>query len=252
MKSYKLILGFAVAAGANIALAAEPAPVLDINQSTVNDTPDQTTDVATLQRMLQVRNRALIDMQQQIDELQTEVSQLRGVTEEQAYTIKQILQRQRELYQEIDRRLSQSSAAVVPPASTQPSSVEYSENLTENQTYDRAVNLVLKDKRYDQAIVEFKKFTEQYPNSSYADNAHYWLGQLLFNKGDLSAAEKEFSIVMNNYEKSSKRSDAILKLGMVKQKQGQTAQAKSLFERVIAEYAGSSAAQLAKARLASL
>ncbi|QBY05581.1 tol-pal system protein YbgF [Thalassotalea sp. HSM 43] len=253
MKSYKLLLGFAVAAGANSALAAEPAPVLDINEQSANVNQSQPTDVESLQRMLQVRNRALIDMQQQIDDLQTEVSELRGVTEEQAYTINQILQRQRELYQEIDRRLSQAPAAAASNAGgASQSSIDYSSNLTENQSYDRAVNLVLKEKRYDQAIAEFKNFTQQYPNSSYSANAHYWLGQLLFNKADLSGAEAEFNIVINNYESSTKRSDAMLKLGMVAQKQGNNAKAKSLFERVISEYAGSSAAQLAKARLASL
>ncbi|WP_371189074.1 tol-pal system protein YbgF [Thalassotalea maritima] len=254
MKSYKLLLSLAVAASAPVALAAQPAPVLDINNEqplTADATPP--ADVETLQRMLQSRNRALIDMQRHIDELQTEVSELRGITEEQAYTINQILQRQRELYREIDRRMANLKAPTQPVTTTGSNpTTDYSANLTENQAYDRAVNLVLKEKQYDQAIAEFKNFTQKYPNSSYAANAHYWLGQLLFNKGELDSAQNEFNIVINNYENSSKRSDAMLKLGMVAQKRGNTAQAQIMYERVISEYAGSSAAQLAKARLASL
>ncbi|KGJ88748.1 tol-pal system protein YbgF [Thalassotalea sp. ND16A] len=254
MKSYKLILGFAVAAGAFNALAAEPAPVLDINEQSTPAIANKASsnDIAKLQRTLQSRNRALNDMQQHIDELQTEVSELRGITEEQAYTIQQILQRQRELYQEIDRRLTAVKTVAPEISADNPANVDYSSNLNENEAYDHAVNLVLKEKRYDNAISEFKAFNSKFPNSSYSANAHYWLGQLLFNKGDLVVAANEFSIVVNNFENSPKRSDAMLKLGMVAQKQNDLNKAKSVFNRLIKEYPDSSAAQLAKSRLASL
>ncbi|WP_068545070.1 tol-pal system protein YbgF [Thalassotalea crassostreae] len=252
MKSNNIVVGFALAVSAFSALAEEGAPVLDINQTTSveTNTVNPSNDVATLQRALQVRNRALNDMQQQINELQTEVSQLRGTTEEQAYTIQQILQRQRELYQDIERRLS--AANTTPVATNSNESVNYSSNLSENQLYDRAVNLVLKERKYELAIAEFKSFNQKYPNSSYSANAHYWLGQLLFNKGDLSGAETEFSNVIDNYEDSTKRPDAMLKLGMVAQKQNNNAKAKSIYTKLISEYTGSSAAKLAETRLSSL
>ncbi|TRX56375.1 tol-pal system protein YbgF [Thalassomonas sp. M1454] len=249
MKSYNLLLGLTVTACALGAQAAQPAPVSDINQQPAYTSPD----VEALQRMLATRNRALNDMQQQLEELQTEISELRGVTEEQAHTIDQILQRQRELYQEIDRRLAAAAAKPVANTNSNASTnVSYSNNLSENEAYDHAVNLVLKDKRYDQAITEFTAFNNKYPNSSYSANAHYWLGQLLFNKNDLKGAEKEFSIVINNFESSSKRSDAMLKLGMVAQKQNNNSKAKSIYNNLIKEYPGTSAAQLAKSRVASL
>lgn len=251
MKSYKLLFGLAVAAGAFNALAAQPAPVLDINDQTPT-AASQPQQMATSNRAVQTQNRALNNMQQQIDDLQTEISELRGVTEEQAYTINQILQRQRELYQELDRRLA--AVKIPTPTATGPAAggMNYSSNLSENDAYDHAVNLVLKEKRYEQAITEFKAFNQKFPNSSYSANAHYWLGQLLFNKGDLNGASSEFSTVINNYENSGKRSDAMLKLGMVAQKQNDNAQAKSVYNRLIKEYPNSSAAQLAKARVSSL
>ena len=58
----------------------------------------------------------------------------------------------------------------------------------------------LKDKRYEQAIPEFEAFNQKYPNSSYAANAHYWLGQLLFNKGELAKARQEFDVVVNQFQ----------------------------------------------------
>ena len=52
-----------------------------------------------------------------------------------------------------------------------------------------------------------------------APNAHYWLGQLLFNKQDWSAAGEQFTqrLVLNFYPDSSKRADAMFKLGVVEQ-----------------------------------
>ena len=75
---------------------------------------------------------------------------------------------------------------------------------------------------------------------------------MLFNKGSLAEAEAEFSIVVERTKDSGKRSDAILKLGMVAQKQNQNGKAISYYRQLISEYETSTAAQLAKSRLDSL
>ena len=47
--------------------------------------------------------------------------------------------------------------------------------------------MVLKEKQYDKAIPEFRSFNQKFPQSSHMQpNAHYWLGQLLFNKNELA------------------------------------------------------------------
>jgi len=261
MKLTKVLFGISLAASSFCVLAAEPAPVIDISQpSTPSSRPLSIAEqLANLERKLDARNRAQVNVQRQLDELQNEVNELRGVTELHTHQLSQVLERQRELYQELDRRV----AAALKPASSVPasivasntgvdSSVTYSSDLTENEAYDRAVNLVLKDKRYEQAIPEFRAFNEKYPNSAYAANAHYWLGQLLFNKGEMKEAKVEFAVVVSKYADSSKRSDAMLKLAMVEQKLNNNSRAIALYRQLIDEYPSSSAAQLAQPRLASL
>lgn len=259
MKLNKVLLGFALVASTNVVLAAEPAPVLDVSRSggaTVGSVGDR---LANLERQLEARNRTQVNVQRQLDELQNEVNELRGVTELHSHQLSQVLERQRELYQELDRRVSQalkSQPAQVPATIAAPNvatnTADYSDNLSENEAYDRAVNMVLKNKQYDQAIPAFKRFNQNYPNSSYAPNAHYWLGQLLFNKGDFAGAEQEFSLVVTQYVQSNKRPDAMLKLAMVAQKQNQKAKAVNLYQTLINEYPNSTAAQLAQPRLKSL
>ncbi|SEL63655.1 tol-pal system protein YbgF [Colwellia chukchiensis] len=261
MKPSTIILGLTFAATANVAVAAKPAPVIEVNASNgISSTQSLSISeqLTSLERKLDARNRAQVNVQQQLDELQNEVNELRGITELHTYQLSQVLERQRELYQELDRRVSEAlkPANQIPAAITAPAGsanqVNYSNNLTENEAYDRAVNMVLKDKRYEQAIPEFEAFNRKYPNSSYAANAHYWLGQLLFNKNELAKARQEFEIVVNQYLDSSKRSDAMLKLAMVEQKENNRAKAITLYKKLIAEYPNSSAAKLAQPRLQGL
>jgi len=258
MKLNNVLCGLSFAAIAYTTIAAESAPVIDISQT--SSSPQSLSlqqRVANLERQVEARNRAQINVQRQLDELQNEGNELRGITEQHTHQLSQVLERQRELYQELDRRVSKALNAnnSVPASIEAPANVgstQYSSNLTENESYDRAVNMVLKDKRYDEAIPAFRAFNEQFPHSSYAANAHYWLGQLLFNKNDFNAAKTEFEVVVTQFTKSSKRSDAMLKLATVEQQQNNKAKAVSLYQQLIKDYPNSSAAKLAQSRLDSL
>jgi tol-pal system protein YbgF len=261
MKLNKVLFGIMFTASAVSALAVAKAPVIDVNASSA-DTAALTEQLATLSRKLDSRNRAQANIQRQLDQLQTEVNELRGVTELHNHKLGQVLARQRELYQEIDRRVNEVLETANKATLTQDTTssnitapltdTAYSDNLTENEAYDRALNLVLKDKRYKEAIPEFRAFNKNFPDSSYASNAHYWLGQLLFNQGELQQANDEFLIVVNQYTTSTKRPDALLKLAMVAQKQDNITKAKATYQQLLTEYPQSTAAKLAKPRLASL
>lgn len=260
MKPNSILFGMSFAVAANIAVAAEPAPVIEVTagSNTSGNSSSLSEQLGSLERKLDARNRAQVNVQRQLDDLQNEVNELRGITELHTYQLSQVLDRQRELYQELDRRVSEAlkPANQVPAALVAPSDnaagVNYSSNLTENEAYDRAVNMVLKDKRYEQAIPEFEAFNQKYPNSTYAANAHYWLGQLLFNKGEMAKARQEFDLVVSQYPDSSKRSDAMLKLAMVEQKESNKSKAIAIYQKLLAEYPNSSAAKLAQPRIKSL
>jgi tol-pal system protein YbgF len=252
-----ILLGVLLSASTSSVLAAQ-APVVDVSSipSTNTSSGTLTEQLVNVERKLDSRNRAQVNIQRQLDDLQSQVNELRGVTELHTHQLSQVLERQRELYQELDKRVSEAlkPAGVSNATAISPSSVvkNYSNDLTENEAYDKAVNLVLKDKLYEQAIPEFRRFNDAYPQSAYAPNSHYWLGQLLFNKGKLSEAEQEFSIVVQKFKDSSKRPDALLKLAMVAQAQNNEDKAKQLFRQLLSEYPESTSAQLAKPRLDKL
>jgi tol-pal system protein YbgF len=229
---------------------AAPAPVTDVTSGS----SDQR--ITELERKFSSRTEAQHRQQEQLDTMQNEVNQLRGSIEVQNYQLEKILERQRELYLEIDKRIqavrtdssTMQTAAVNPPVTTQEAPL--SEN--ENEAYDKAVNLILKDRLYEQAIPEFQTFLQNFPNSSYVPNAHYWLGQLLFNKQDWAGAGEQFQSLITNYPDSSKRADATLKLGISEMERSNAARAKQLWEQVVAEFPDSSSAKLAEKRLKGL
>ncbi|AZZ97758.1 tol-pal system protein YbgF [Pseudoalteromonas sp. R3] len=233
-------------------LWAAPAAVSDAAGS--NQTIEQR--LTQLESLMRNRNLIQAELQTQLDQLQDEVSQIRGVTEEQSYKLEKVLQRQRELYQEIETRVTQvyEQSKQLQPAVTPDSATAQavSSDLSENEAYDRAVALIMKDKRYDAAIPEFEGFLKQFPNSVYIPNAHYWLGQLQSIKNQDNQAMVHFRTVVDQFADSNKRPDAMLKLGTLLQKTGQSAQAKTLFENLIKEYPSTTAAKLATERLSKI
>lgn len=265
MKLNKVLFGMMFTVSAVSALAVAKAPVIDVNANAIDATA-LTAQLNTLSRKLDSRNKAQVNIQRQLDLLHTEVNELRGVTELHSHQLSEVLDRQRELYQEIDNRVNEvlELTAKAPPLSGNTNRVagvvvdsdvnttSYSDNLTENESYDRALNLVLKDKSYKQAIIEFQAFNKSFPNSTYAPNAHYWLGQLLFNQGELIQASQAFDEVVNKHKASTKRPDALLKLAMIAQKQNNNQKAINTYQQLLKEYPESTAGKLAKSRLSSL
>ncbi|WP_417665632.1 tol-pal system protein YbgF [Pseudidiomarina sp.] len=224
------------------------APVSKLGSGSLEERLNQ------LERVMDARNSAQMALLDQMSQMQDEVADLRGKTEEHAYQIEQILQRQREIYQEIDRRLAAQPQPQSPKVESTPVSTTsaYSSDVSENDAYEQAIQLVLRDKRYDAAVPAFESFIKNYPDSTYVPNAHYWLGQLLFAESKYDQAKVHFSTVVTDFPDSNKRGDCILKLGIIAQQQNQTEQARKLYNQVITEYADSTEAGLARKRLSNL
>ena len=194
---------------------------------------------------------------------------LRGLLEEQGYKLKQIERDQLERYEDIDRRLSSqnspapstdavegdasSGAAVTPPADsaspTQGSAPADPER--EKLLYDASFDLV-KAREFDKAAQAFTAFLRRYPDSQYAGNAQYWLGEVYLVQSDLESAGKSFAQVISRYPNHRKESDAMYKLGEVERRLGHNDKARDLFQQVVSKHPDSSAAQLAGRELNNL
>ena len=219
--------------------------------------------VLKLERMVSARNLSQVEMQQQIDALTNDIRSLRGALEESNYKLQQATDRQKALYQELDKLQQSAQAPAAPvsagtqaasapqpaaatPAAAQATPAAAPASGSESNDYESAVNLVIKEKNYAKAIPAFDTFIASYPNSTLQPGAHYWLGQLQLNQGDREQAKAHFLTVAQKYKDSPKRPEAIYKLGVIAKADGDKEKANKFFQLVIKQYPNTSAAQLAQ------
>lgn len=212
------------------------------------------------------------DMHYQLQVLQQEVQQLRGLVEEQAHELKKLKQQRLDDYVELDRRLSGARGNMqqpMPPVAEgrmpgQPHSQvggdpSYGGNIQpappmqqrpdELQIYRQAIDLVLKQRNYDRAIVELDGYLQNFPNGRYAANAQYWLGEIYLLKNSLDLSREWFSRLLTEHPTHAKAPDAKYKLGKVYDLLGDKATAKALLQEVASS--NSNAAKLAREYLSA-
>jgi tol-pal system protein YbgF len=251
----KQVVMLTLLASAASPVLAAPAPVSDLDgDSSASYAVNNETDIQRLERLLSTRNRAQLQMQKQLDDLALDVQDLRGQIERNSYDMQQALDRQRELFVELDKvrgemKSTPSDAQATNATSTQ-SEGTFSDNADEQTAYQNAVDLILKKRDYDGAITAFNKFLKSFPNSTFAPNSHYWLGQLYFAKKQDKQATQSFEAVVT-YRDSSKRPDALAKLGEIAQRNKQSDSAKKYYSQVIAEYPDSTSAKAAQKALSN-
>ncbi|MWV17073.1 tol-pal system protein YbgF [Pseudomonas sp. L-22-4S-12] len=209
----------------------------------------------------------------QLQQMQQEIAQLRGMVEEQQNQIERLKQESLSRYQDLDSRLAGGAAGAAAPtqnspaagainagaaptapaqqAPAAPASNEPADPAKEKLYYDAAFDLI-KAKDFDKASQAFGAFLRKYPNSQYAGNAQYWLGEVNLAKGDLQGAGKAFAQVSVTYPTHAKVPDSLFKLADVEQRLGNTEKAKGILRQLIAQFPGSSAAQLAQRDLQRL
>ncbi|HEX9139629.1 MAG TPA: tol-pal system protein YbgF, partial [Steroidobacteraceae bacterium] len=185
--------------------AAEPDPTL----VRLNDLD---TRLGRIERVL--GNDTLAGMARRIDALESQLRDLRGSAEEQQHSGDALRKQQRDLYADLDKRISalegqlhaaQSGAAVggsgAAAGDTDPQAA-----------YNRAFEQ-LKSGNFDAAIKQFQDFMDTYPKSSLQDNAQYWIGEAHYVARQYDEAAEAFRAVGEHYPNSRKAPDALLKLG---------------------------------------
>jgi tol-pal system protein YbgF len=231
-----------------------------------------------IERILQ--NQSLADLVLQIQQLRQEVQQLRGDLEEQKHNMNAMSKRQRDLYLDIDQRLSGfqpgSVAASVPhsinqPITPAPASVPVGQPVMattqpplgapgvvtppdpqrESAAYQQAFNL-LKQGRYGESISAFANFLRDYPGGEYEDNAQYWLAEASYVNRDFDTALGEFIKIPKKYPTSPKIPGAMLKMGYIYYEKKNWAESRNILNELINNYPATTESRLAQKRLQRL
>jgi len=203
----------------------------------------------------------LMEQSRQLDDLQQEVSMLRDMLEEKGYELDLITQRQRSLYSDMDRRLNGLEggasrtvvAAPVPPpsASSAPeasAAASAGDDKNGAQQYTAAFDL-LKEGQYSKSVSAFDSFLKSYPDSKYADNAQYWLGEANYVSRQYKTALDAFQTLIAKYPESKKIPVARLKIGYTYYELKNWSASKDALMQVVKLYPDTSVASKASDRL---
>jgi len=227
------------------------------------------------QRLVRIENmlgnQVMMEQMQQMEQVRTELSEIRELVENQDHQLNMIKQRQRNLYNDMDRRLHElevgtirkpkslessnqpmpTGSNVAPPVSSLPTPVVATNNPQDKDgrlAYGLAFN-VLKEGNYQQAIIDFKNFISSYSESKYVANAQYWLGEANYASRDYKTALEEFNKIKVNYPKSGKIQSAELKIGYTYYEMKDWVSAKTALEKVIINHPNTTVARKANERL---
>ncbi|WMS88866.1 tol-pal system protein YbgF [Pleionea litopenaei] len=218
-----------------------------------------------LEQMAETRGQLQADIMFQINAIQQELQKLRGQIEQHEYQLKQLQERQRDLYSDIERRLAKlqnsgsaandSSGSSTATTSTLPSTASNtgSSNQAGGDVHSdyQQIFAKVRNKQYDQAIADYQSFLSRYPKSQYEASVHYWLGQIYYIQNKLDLALASYQTVTKQFGNSSRAADALLKQGKVLVMQNKINEAKAIFNQVIERYDGTTE-QLARNELQKL
>ena len=240
--------------------------------------------VARIERI--ISNQSLVDLAQHLDQVQADVRQLRGRLEELEYNNEAMKKQQRDLYNDLDKRVaalgggsgggsaggggsaaaggaagataavgsgsgtSGSGGSATPPPSSGSGATDAPGGSSEEQTVYAQSFDALKAGSYSVAITGFKDFLSSYPSSPLAENAQYWLGEAYYVTHDLNGANAAFKAVLTRYPDGRKTPDAMLKLGYTQLDQKNVSEGRTTLQQVVQKYPNTDAAKRAADRLA--
>ncbi len=199
---------------------------------------------------IEQQNVALLDLQRQVESLQAEVRRLRGGIEEAQHEAKTAKDQQRDLYADLDRRLTALDARLGTAAPAAGGAGAAAPG-GDREAYQAALER-LKAKDYAGAEKALNGFIAAYPQSPLVDNAKYWLGETYYVEKRYGDAVAAFENVVRDHPDSRKVPDALLKVGYSQYELKRYRESREALARVVQKYPDSTAAAEAKERLRRL
>ena len=196
-----------------------------------------------------VSNQSLMQMTQRVDSMQEEMRTLRGRVEELQNENAVLKKQQRDLYADLDKRLTEAAAAAT--AASASAATTAAPAADEQAIYNRALEQ-LRSRNYAAAVDGFRALAASHPNGQMADNTQYWLGEAYYVTAEYDQAAAAFQRVLAGWPNSRKAPDALLKLGFTQIEQNKLAAARSTLQQLVVKYPDTDAAKLAAERLTKL
>ena len=209
-----------------------------------------------------LRHQPMLELMSQIEALKREIQGLRGQIEVVNNGVESNAKRQRDMYVDLDTRMRRIEGGVgaptsAPPAPSAPDAGTPAApplagtSTDEARTYE-AAQQQRRNSNYQGAITAFQSFLGQFPKSTLAHRAQYWIGDSYFNLRDYKNAIASQQRLIATYPDSASAPDALLNIASSQTELGDSANARKTMDALVARYPASEAADKARRRISAL
>jgi tol-pal system protein YbgF len=143
---------------------------------------------------------------------------------------------------------ARAEPAPAPPPAEKPAPVAPPRAGAPEALYGAAL-ATFRAREHGQAVLEFLEFLSRYPQHPLAANAQYWIGEAYYAQRDYRQALTEFQKVLDHPNVNGKWADALLKIGMCHEQLREWARAREAWQRLVAQFPASGAADRARTLL---
>lgn len=256
---FKLILAFAFMGLGGISQAAlfeddearrailDLRQKLELTQKTL-EASQQTVKVQTEENLANhgATRRALLDLQNQIESLKSELSVMRGANEQLLRELANLQIKQKDILQSVDTRLTKFE-----PVSVVLDGLSFQADPAEKKEFDAALS-VFRSGDFAGAQASLLNFLRRYPTSGYAASSLFWIGNAQYATKDYKESVLNFRKLLSIAPQHARAPEAMLAVSNCLVELKDLKGAKKAMEELIGAYPGSDAAQTAKERIARM
>jgi len=145
----------------------------------------------------------------------------------------------------VDERLPITADVPDMPPFVQPEPADAPQsNEVSVEGYRKGLSLI-REQKFQEALVELEAFSSAHPSHPYADNALFWCGEVHYLRHEYARALRYFERIEKLHPWGNKAPDALYRIGQIYLRRGDTARAQAYFDKVGEQFPDTAAARLA-------
>jgi tol-pal system protein YbgF len=239
------------------------AKVEQLQQQNQKETQARQAETAETIALLK---RSLLDLNNQIESLRTDIARLRGTEEQLARDVGELQRKQKdtpdvtgalapleERLKPLEERLKPLEERLkrIEPVKVSVDGREFLVQPDEKKAYEDAVTPI-RNGEFGAAATALAGFLKRYPGSGYTDAATYWLGNAQYGKRDYKDAIATFRSLISASPQHPRAPEALLAVANCQVELKETKSAKRTLDELLKNYPKSEAATAGRQRIAML